>query len=426
MPWLGWDTVTVPGAVSAWAALSEKFGALPFQELFRPAIHYARNGFLVSPITAKMWGFAPDKYKDFPGFREAFLLGGRAPLPGELFSFSEQAESLELIAGTGGAALYDGELARKIAEYSDATGGMLTEEDLAAHSAEWVKPISLDYRGFTLHELPPNGQGIAALMALGILEDFDLAKHPVDSTESLHLQIEAMKLAFADVHRHVADPGFMELEPERLLSRDYLARRAKSIHPDKAQNPGPGNLGGGDTVYLTTADESGMMVSFIQSNFGGFGSGIVVPKTGIALQNRGSGFSLEKGHPNQVDGKKRPYHTIIPAFLTWDREPVMSFGVMGGPFQPQGHLQVLVRMLDYQQNPQTSIDAPRWQVFPDMELAVEPGFGEQELAGLARLGHRITTERQFWWFGGAQAIFRLEDGYCAASDPRKDGQAAGF
>ncbi len=426
MPWTGWDTVTVPGAVSTWVALWERFGTLPFKELFKPAIHYAREGFLVSPITAKMWAFAPKKYQEFPNFATAFLPGGRAPVAGERFFHPAQARTLEAIAETKGEAFYKGGLAKVMASHARETGGLLSEEDLAAHSAEWVKPLSQDYRGFTLHELPPSGQGIAALQMLGILEHFEMDELPVDSPESIHLQAEAMKLALADAHRYVADPGHMELDPDELLGSNYLSRRAALIHKGRAQNPCYGRPARGDTVYLTAADESGMMVSFIQSNFGGFGSGIVVPGTGISLQNRGTGFSLEQGHPNQVNGGKRPYHTIIPAFLSRKGEPVMSFGVMGGPFQPQGHAQILVRMLDHLQNPQAAIDAPRWQVFPDMELALEPGLPAATVKGLKAQGHLVTMEKEFWYFGGAQAIWRLEDGYCAASDPRKDGQAAGF
>jgi gamma-glutamyltranspeptidase/glutathione hydrolase len=289
----------------------------------------------------------------------------------------------------------------------------------------------------TLHEIPPNGQGIAALQMLGILEygEMDVSEYPVDSVDSIHLQIEAMKLAFADTHCYVSDGEWMEFDPRRLLHRDYLSERAELIDMDRAQNPGYGVPESGGTVYLTTADESGMMVSYIQSNYMGFGSGIVIPGTGISMQNRGAGFSLEEGHPNQVDGGKRPFHTIIPAFVTRSgssnghgggREPVMSFGVMGGPMQPQGHAQLMVRMFDHHQNPQTAMDAPRWQVFPDMEVAVEPGITDELVIGLSRKGHRITRDREFWWFGGAQAICRLGDGYCAGSDSRKDGMAIGF
>jgi len=432
MPKLGWDTVTVPGAVSAWLELSERFGELPFKDLFQPAIHYARSGFPVSPITARVWALAEQKYQGMPDLGKVFLPGGKAPVPGQLFRNPFLATSLEQIAGTAGEAFYNAELAERIIAHSQEGGGLMSREDLASHTAEWVDTISVNYHGNTLHEIPPNGQGIAALEMLGILENLEreISEYPLDSVDSLHLQIEAMKLAFADTHRYVADPRSMELKPDRLLDPSYLKIRADLLDPDKAGNPDYGIPGPGGTVYLTTADENGMMVSYIQSNYMGFGSGIVVPGTGISLQNRGTGFSLEKGHPNQVDGGKRPFHTIIPAFVTREgergREPVISFGVMGGPMQPQGHAQMMIRMFDYHQNPQAAVDAPRWQVFPEKEVALEPGFDDKIISGLKKRGHRVTMGREFWWFGGAQAIYRMGDGYCAASDPRKDGQAVGF
>jgi gamma-glutamyltranspeptidase / glutathione hydrolase len=469
MPRLGWDTVTVPGAVSAWVELSDRFGELKFEELFQPAISYAKDGFPVSPITARVWALAPEKYHGMSDFAKTFLPGGRAPLPGEIFRNTDLAHTLERLSWSGGDSFYREDLADQIADHAEKTGGLLTLEDLASHSADWVEPISVDYHGLTLHEIPPNGQGIAALEMLGILEhsEFDPAEMALGSPDSLHLQIEAMKLALADADRYVSDPDTMDLPPRDLLSESYLRKRANLITMKKAQDPGYGTPDRSGTVYLTTADESGMMVSYIQSNYMGFGSGIVVPGTGIALQNRGTGFSLEKGHPNQVDGGKRPFHTIIPAFVTrggggegtgssgakgtGHREAVMSFGVMGGPMQAQGHAQMMIRMFDHGQDPQTAIDAPRWQVFPDMEVALEPGFGDDVASELARRGHRITREKEFWWYGGAQAICRLgrdgrstrisgkgENGngdnkkgdngifYCSGSDSRKDGHAVGF
>lgn len=453
MPILGWDTVTVPGAVSAWVELSDRFGELSFEELFEPAIHYAKDGFPVSPITARVWSLAPEKYSGMPDFSNVFLPDGRAPLPGEMFRNPHQAHTLERLSWSGGDSFYRGDFADQIVEHAEKTGGLLSHEDLANHSAEWVDPISMDYHGLTLHEIPPNGQGIAALSMLGILEqsDHDPTDLPLDSSDSLHLQIEAMKLAFADTHRYISEPAAMDVSADDLLSTSYLKERSGLIDMERAQDPGYGTPGPGGTVYLTTADKDGMMVSFIQSNYMGFGSGIVVPGTGIALQNRGTGFSLEKGHPNQVDGGKRPFHTIIPAFVTQDgsrgggtgntsgaghREAVMSFGVMGGPMQPQGHAQMMIRMFDHHQDPQTAIDAPRWQVFPDMEVALEPGIPDEVVQELSKRGHRIKQGLEFWWFGGAQAIYWMDtDGrgsrsgnamYCSGSDPRKDGQAVGF
>ena len=306
-------------------------------------------------------------------------------------------------------------------------GAALTRDDLAAHANEWVDPIGIDYRGFRLHEIPPNGQGIAALMTLGILENFDVAALPVDSPDSLHLQIEAMKLAFADVYEHVSEPGTMRVAPAQLLDKTYLKQRAKLIDMKKAGNPAFGTPGKGGTVYLTAADESGMMVSYIQSNYAGFGSGVVVPETGISLQNRGFGFSLRPDHPNVVAPRKRPFHTIIPAFVTQDGKPVMSYGVMGASMQPQGHTQVLVRMVDYRQNPQAAADAPRWRVDAGAGVRIEQGVTAETLAALRARGHdMVQADRWSTDFGRAQLIFRMEDGYFAASERRTDGQAVGY
>ncbi len=428
MPENGWDTVTVPGAVSAWAALSARFGRLPFATLFGPAIAYARHGFPVSPVVALKWRNQVSSFVDQPGFAEAFLPNGRAPAPGETFALPALAQTLEAIAATRGEAFYRGALAEALVAHAAAHGGAMSRADLDAQAVEWVTPISADYRGYTLHELPPNGQGIAALVALGILGRHDVAAHAVDSAPSLHLQIEAMKLAFADVYRHVADPSAMAADVPSLLDVEYLAQRAREIDPDRARPPSPGRLPGGGTVYLTAADADGMMVSYIQSNYGGFGSGVVVPGTGISLQNRGSGFTLERGHPNEVAPGKRPFHTIIPAFVTRDGAPVMSFGVMGGAMQPQGHVQIMVRLADYRQNPQTACDAPRWRVRDGDGVEFEPGVGGETIGHLMRLGHRAVPGdgASYFDFGAGQFIYRLADGYLAASDPRRDGQAVGF
>jgi gamma-glutamyltranspeptidase/glutathione hydrolase len=302
----------------------------------------------------------------------------------------------------------------------------MAADDLAMHRSEWVEPISQEYRGLKLHEIPPNGQGLAALVALGVLKDFDLASHPVDSADSIHLQIEAMKIGFDVASRHVCDPAHAVKTCAELLDESQLAARARDIRLDRAAKPQatpPENQG---TVYLTTADASGMMVSFIQSNFGGFGSGVVIPNTGIAMQNRARGFVIERGHPNAVAGGKRPYHTIIPGFVTRDGQPVLSFGVMGGHHQPQGHVQMMVRLFDYHQNPQAAADAPRWHVLKDWSVALEHGIDENVRADLRRRGHVIVDSPASGSFGGAQLIAKLKDGYCAASEPRKDGQAVGF
>lgn len=305
----------------------------------------------------------------------------------------------------------------------------MTESDLAAHRAEWVGTIHTAYRDVRLHEIPPNGQGLAALIALGILKHFDLSSHAVDSADSVHLQLEAMKLAFADVFRYLADLKFMTMPVAALLEDDYLATRAKLIDMNRAGAPAPGIPKHGGTVYLTAADAQGMMVSFIQSNFMGFGSGVVVPGTGISLQNRGHCFTREKGHPNEVAPMKRPFQTIIPAFLSGaSGDPLMSFGVMGGHMQPQGHLQMVTRMIDYGQNPQTASDAPRWVVNPDGSIGLEEGLSRVVGEELTRRGHRIAAAEAInFAFGGAQLIWRQGDGsYVAGSDHRKDGGAAGF
>ncbi len=426
-PIVGWDTVTVPGAVSVWKVLSERFGSLAFEELFEPAIYYASHGYGVSPITANSWGKAPEKYKDFPEFAEVFLPNGRTPKAGELFCCQDMARTLQEIAETKGESFYRGRLAEKIINHAKMTGGMLTLDDLADHQAEWVTPISQDFLGYTLHEIPPNGQGIAALLLLGLLTHTDIADYEMDSTDSLHVQIEAMKLAFADVHRHVADPAWMQIDYRDLLDPGYLRERVKLIDMQRAHFPDTGISQDSGTVYLTAADASGMMVSFIQSNYMGFGSGIVVPGAGISLQNRGRGFRLEPGHPNQVTGGKRPFHTIIPGFVTQGAKPVMSFGVMGGHMQPQGHAQMMVRIFNDGQNPQAACDAPRWHLFEDFRLAIETGIDPNVLDELTVRGHTIVTDHPTRLFGGAQLIYKLDEGCCiAASDPRKDGQAAGF
>lgn len=462
MPERGWGSVTVPGAVGAWAALSERFGKLPFADLMQPAIEIAERGYAVPPIVQGKWALAAalPALTSQAGFADAFLPRGRAPVVGELFRFEAAARSLRLIAESRGEAFYRGEIASALARFARDTGGALTEADLAAYRPEWVTPLAKDFAGHTLHEIPPNGQGIAAQMALGLLEHCDVTAHAVDSPEAQHLMIEAMKLAFADVYRYVAEPGAMPVSAAQLLDPGYLASRAKLIDPSRAQVFGAGNPVKGGTIYLTAADETGMMVSFIQSNYMGFGSGLVLPGYGVSLQNRGHCFTLEEGHPNQVAPGKRPFHTIIPAFLTaptspaapaprggaappWggpaeapstrtsSMVPVMSFGVMGGNMQPQGHLQTLVRMLCYGQNPQAACDAPRWRFNEGLSINVEPHMPAATLAALQARGHQIgDIHDSYQDFGAGQFIWRLGDpgvdGYVAASDPRRDGAAVGW
>ncbi|MFK5600384.1 gamma-glutamyltransferase family protein [Methylobacterium sp. HMF5984] len=429
-PMRGWDSVTVPGAVGAWVALSERFGKLPFADLLEPAIEIAERGYLAPIVVQQKWAAAaavPDLVRQ-PGFSEFFLPRGRAPDVGELVTLRAAARTLRAIGETKGKAFYEGEIAEAMARHAGANGGAMTLADLSAYRPEWVTPTRKDYRGYTLHEIPPNGQGIAAQIALGILESFDLAGMAVDGAEAQHLQIEAMKLAFADTYAHVADGPAMRVSPEAMLDDAYLASRAKLIDPRRAQDFGAGNPVRGGTIYLTAADESGMMVSFIQSNFMGFGSGVVVPEWGLSLQNRGYGFVLDEASPNCVAPGKRPFHTIIPGFLTQGGAPVMSFGVMGGNMQPQGHVQTLVRMIDHAQNPQAACDAPRWRFNQGLEINAESAMPADTLDGLVARGHRVAVIRDSYQdFGAGQFIWRMGDpgveGYAAASDPRRDGQA---
>ncbi|MEY4751041.1 MAG: hypothetical protein RIQ60_3255 [Pseudomonadota bacterium] len=432
-PVRGWDAVTVPGAVASWVALSEKFGKLPFAELMAPAAEVAERGYAVPVVVQQKWVAAAGvaEIAGQPGFAEVFLPRGRAPHVGELHKMPGTARALRAIGASQGAAFYGGEIADAIARAAAAQGGAATLADFAAYQPEWVEPLGQSYRGHTLHEIPPNGQGIAALITLGILEHFDIAGLPVDSAESQHLQIEAMKLAFADVYRYVAERGDMEVTTEQMLDPAYLKSRAALIDPKKAQDFGAGNPVKGGTIYLTAADESGMMVSFIQSNYMGFGSGVVVPEFGVSLQNRGHAFNLSPGSANVVAPGKRPFHTIIPAFLTKDGQPVMSYGVMGANMQPQGHVQTLVRMLDYHQNPQAACDAPRWRYNAGLELNVEAAMPAATVQGLVERGHRLEVINDSYQdFGAGQFIWRLGDpaveGYVAASDARRDGLAAGW
>ncbi|MFM9970627.1 MAG: gamma-glutamyltransferase family protein [Burkholderiales bacterium] len=427
MPSRGVNSISVPGAVSAWVEMSRRFGKLPFENLFEPAIDYAANGYPVSPWIAGSWGNQVKELSEQPGFAEAFMPNGRAPKPGEIFRLPAAARTLEMIAKTRGEAYYKGELGEKIAAHITAHGGAMKASDLAAHTLDWCGTLTQDYRGYTVHEIPPNGQGIVCLIALGILANFDVASLPVDGPDSTHLQIEAVKLGFADAYRYVADPKYMTIDPMHMLDRDYLKMRAKLIDMKRAQDFGHGTPPKGGTVYLNAADASGMMVSMIQSNFSGFGSGIVVPGTGISLQNRGSGFVLQRGHPNDVGPNKRPFQTIIPGFVTKDGEAVMTLGLMGGSMQPQGHTQLMVRMADYGQNPQAAIDAPRFRVVQGLEINFEPEFSNATLEELARRGHQVVAlPKGYMDFGCSQLIRRLDDGYFAGADSRRDSLAVGF
>ncbi|MBP0590824.1 gamma-glutamyltransferase family protein [Paraburkholderia sp. LEh10] len=435
-PVRGWDTVTVPGAIAGWEALHRKFGSLPFADLMEPAIEIAERGHAVASVVARKWAAAVPELKNQPGYADTFMPRGRAPEVSELVKMPGHAKTLRMLAEQGPRAYYEGEIAERIAAFSRECGAAMTLDDLRNYRPDWVEPIGKNYRGYTVHEIPPNGQGIAALIALGILEQFDVGSLKVDGIESQHLQIEAMKLAFADVYRYVADPHSMEVTPAEMLDDAYLKSRAKLIDPKRATQFGFGMPKAGGTIYLSAADERGMMVSFIQSNYMGFGSGVVVPDMGIALQNRGCGFSMDPKSPNVVAGGKRPFHTIIPAFLTQQvdgrQEAVMSFGVMGGDMQPQGHLQTVVRMLDYGQQPQAACDAPRWKVNRDFSIDIEATLDPQTARALEGVGHTIKSiDDPYMDFGSGQFIWKLdrnepERGYVAASDSRRDGLAAGF
>jgi gamma-glutamyltranspeptidase / glutathione hydrolase len=427
MPQRGWGAVTIPGAVAGWVALSKRYGKLPFGDLFEPAIRYARDGYAVSPVVADKWRLAAPVMPQGLGWQDHFLIDGRVPKPGERFRSVAMANTLSTIAATSGEAFYRGSLADAIVAHAQASQAAHARADFERHTVDWVTPISVDYRGATVHEIPPNGQGIAALMALGMLESFDLSALPPDSVASQHLQIEAMKLAFADAYRYVADPSAMTASPASLLDRGYLRERAALIAPDRARDFGPGAPPRGGTVYVCAADQRGMMVSLIQSNYMGFGSGVVVPGTGISLQNRGAGFSLEHDHPNEVAGGKRPFHTIIPGFMTRNGAPLAAFGVMGGPIQPPGHVQLVVRMNDYRMNPQAALDAPRFRVNTGRSIDLEASASPALRQGLIALGHRLESiPDSYMDFGAGQVILRTDAGYVAASDPRRDGQAAGF
>jgi gamma-glutamyltranspeptidase / glutathione hydrolase len=431
MPTRGWLPVTVPGAPAAWRDLHARFGRLPFKELFEPAIRYAEEGYPLSPVLALFWGYATNAYsretgEEYRGWMETFAPGGKAPKAGEIWSSPGHAATLRQIAESSAGSFYEGELARRIVRFAEETGGYITEKDFAAHTSTWVEPISASYKGYEAWEIPPNGQGIAALIALNILEGLDVEEHERDTPDSFHLQIEAMKLGFIDAHRYVADPEYADVPTEQLLSKGYAEKR-RSLIGEKALTPEAGDPNSGGTVYLCAADGDGMMVSLIQSNYMGFGSGIVVPGTGIALQNRGHGFSLDSEHPNSLEPGKRPYHTIIPGFLTRGGEAVGPYGVMGGFMQPQGHLQMVVNTVDYALNPQASLDAPRWQWKEGLTVEVESDADPRIVEGLRARGHDIRVAESGGGFGRGQIIWRLPSGaYIAGSDKRADGYAAGI
>ena len=421
MPMFGWDAVTVPGCVSAWVALSKRYGKLPFKDLFAAGIHYAEEGFPVGPKSAYYWQVLEKTYAKFDAFKAHFL---PAPQAGEKFRRPELAQTLKLIAATEGEAFYRGELADAIEAASKAGGGALRKSDLEQHECRWVEPTMQAYRDVVLHEIPPNGQGLAAQIALGILAHHDVGT--VDSAEWVHTQVEAMKIAIDAAFKYICDPDTASMSVDALLDADSLRTAASRITDSASDLPAVTLPVSADTVYLTTSDASGLMVSFIQSNYMAFGSGIVIPGTGIAMQNRGNGFVLDPDHPNCVGPGKRPFHTIIPGFVTSGGKPSLSFGVMGGHMQHQGHVQMVTRIYDHGQNPQAASDAPRWHVYPDFTVGLEEGFAPEVLAELEARGHRVRFDERESTFGGAQLIQKTPDGYVGGSDHRKEGLVAGY
>jgi len=428
--------VTVPGAVDGWIKLHEKFGKLEFRTLFEPTIAYAKNGFPVTETIAYYLKNSQKRFEKYPNFNELWVKNGSMPAKGEIFKNPQLAKTLETIALKGREGFYEGEVANVMVDFIQSQGGFLTHEDLSSFHSEWTPPVSSNYRGYDVWELPPNGQGIAALQILNILEKFDLKKMGLFSAEYIHLFTEAKKLAFADRAKYYADPNFSSIPVQELISKGYAAERSKRIDFEKpSQTDEAGILKSGDTIYLTAADQYGNMISLIQSNYRGMGSGMVPPGLGFMLQDRGELFSLDPDHKNSLEGGKRPFHTIIPAFVTKDGEPFMSFGVMGGATQPQAHAQIIINMIDFELNLQEAGDAPRIvhsgssqptdEVMLDGgTLSIERGFGSEIENELTNKGHQLKYEKGI--FGGYQAIMLKNGIYYGASETRKDGQAAGY
>ena len=431
-PRQGGLSVTVPGAVRGWELALERFGNLPLARLLQSAIGYAENGYPVSECVANDWAEAQPLLAGHPDSRRVWLVNGRSPRPGHLFRNPELAATLRYLADNGPDAFYSGPIARQIADCVQADGGLLTTDDLKAYRAEWVEPISIEYRpGVRVYEIPPNGQGLTALLALNIVKGFDVAAMGHGSYELTHTLMEAIKLAFADAHAYIADPNQAFIPLAGLLSDSYAAERRRLIEPKSALLPTPGRpQQHGDTVYLTVADGAGNMVSWIQSLSSLFGSGLTAGTTGVTLQNRGANFSLEPGHPNEAAGGKRPFHTIIPAFITRGGRPWVSFGMVGGFMQPQGHLQLVSNLVDFAMTPQAALDAPRFRWQQDRLFGLEAAFGDHMAAELRRRGHEILpwAQAETLYFGGGQVIVR--DGetavYVAGSEKRNDGTAVGF
>jgi len=432
MPEFGMTSITVPGAVDGWTTLRDKYGTMKLADLLAPAIGYAENGFPVMEKAAEDWNAEVQKLKRTPAAASNYLIDGRAPRPGEIFRQPNLARTLRTIADGGRDAFYKGPIAKSIVDYMKDNGGFITMEDLAATKADWVEPISTNYRGYQVYELPPNGQGITALIALNILEGFDLGAMRSQPAQYYHTMIEAMKLAFADRNRYIADPTFSKVPVSELLSKDYAAKRRALIDPRKAlDNPPPGDINlGSDTTYFTVVDKDGNAVSFINSLFDAFGSGVVGGDTGIVFQNRGSAFSLDPKHPNAIAPGKRPFHTLIPAMVMKDNQLFMSFGVMGGAIQAQGHVQVLVNLIDLKMGLQEAIDAPRYRFTSGRSVLLEDELGSSVIEQLLSMGHVRGKPPGVLRssMGGGQAIMidPVSKTLMGASDPRKDGMALGY
>ena len=430
--------VTVPGAVDGWFMLHDRFGKKPMNELLKPTIDYAREGFPVSQLIAYYWNRSIPLLERWPGFSEQFTIEGRAPAEGEIWKNPGLAKTLQSIADGGRDAFYKGDIAKTIANYMEKNGGFLSYEDLSSHTGNWVDPVSTNYRGYDVWELPPNGQGIAALQILNIIELFDISSMDHDSAEYVHLFTEVKKLVFEDRAKYYADSEFNKIPVTTLISKDYAQKRSGLLNLDRAANTYPAGklLEEGDTIYLTTADKEGNMVSLIQSNYRGMGSGMTPDGLGFVLQDRGEMFSLEEGHFNQFEGGKRPFHTIIPAFVTKGGLPWMSFGLMGGAMQPQGHAQIVINMIDFEMDIQAAGDAPRIHHTGSSEptgevminggiLNLETGYSYETIRQLMRMGHEIQYANGP--YGGYQAIHRAPNGvYWGATETRKDGHAAGY
>jgi gamma-glutamyltranspeptidase/glutathione hydrolase len=427
MPERGWAAVTVPGAPLLWHDLHRRFGRLPFAEVLAPAVRLGREGHPVAPLVARFWArgvemFADRREPERAGWRATFAPTGGAPRPGERVRLPDHADTLERIAASGAEDFYGGDLARRIDAFSRETGGWLRAEDLASHRSRWVEPLSMRYRDVELWELPPSGQGIVALSALGMLEGLPPGGS-ADDPDGVHRAVEAVKLAFADAQEHVADPEAMRTGPEDLLDPEYLARRRGGIGR-KAEVRTTGIPSRAGTVYLVAADGDGMMVSLIQSNYMGFGSGVVVPGTGISLQNRGAGFDWDPRHPNAVGPAKRAFHTIIPGFLTRDGKPWGPLGVMGGHMQPQGHVQVVRNLVDFSDTPQPALDRPRWSWSEGNRVRFESGWPRSVTDALRARGHDLTRTGDVTHFGRGQVILRDAGGVLAVgTDPRAGGLA---